>query len=63
MTNQMTNQIPCNAANTAERRVNAEVIKNTLKKVFRRILTYIPAAIIILLIALYYISLSRLGPV
>ena len=58
----MTNQMPTVAARTAERRVNIDAVKTTIKKLLSRLLTYLPAAIIILLIALYYISLSRLGP-
>ena len=33
----------------------------SLKKVLRRILSYVPAVVIVVLIALYYIQLSHMG--
>lgn len=34
---------------------------NNLKKALRRVLSYVPAAVVVVLIALYYIQLSHMG--
>ena len=34
---------------------------NNLKKALRRVLSYVPAVVVVVLIALYYIQLSHMG--
>lgn len=58
----MTNQMNPAAVCEPQRRINTEALKGALKKALTRVLTYVPAAVIIVLVALYYISLSKLGP-
>lgn len=60
--NNMMNQMNPAAACEPQRRTNAEALKGAIRKALTRVLTYVPAAIIIALVALYYISLSKLGP-
>lgn len=46
--------------NTAFPTLSRETVNN-LKKALRRVLSYVPAAVIVVLIALYYIQLSHMG--
>lgn len=60
--NNMMNQMNPAAVCETRRRINTEALKGAIRKALTRVLTYVPAAVIIVLVALYYISLSKLGP-